>query len=304
MTTRFKGMFPALPTPFDDDGAIREAALRGVIDHNVAQGMHGLYVGGSTSEAFLLPTAERERLLEIVADQMDGRLPLIAHVGFISTDETVSLARRAEALGYDAISFIQPYYYQFSAAELRDHTMRIGHAVDVPVILYNIPGNSGVQLGLDVLLELLSLDCVAGMKHTSYDFYVLERVKSALPDKAFFVGNDEVLAGGLAMGGDGGIGSSYSVLGPRILGVYECIKSGDFPSALAHQRAVNTLIFKMHKAGYMQALKALLSDLGLEGGHCRRPFRPLPDDQFADVREAFKVHFGALTGTGPESVRA
>ncbi|MEM8588986.1 MAG: N-acetylneuraminate lyase [Pseudomonadota bacterium] len=291
-----RGMFPALLTPFDADGGIIEPALAALIDHNIDQGMQGFYAGGSTSEALLMAEPMRHRMLDFVAETVARRVPVIANVGCISTQETVSLARRAEAAGYDAVSFVPPYYYGFSLDEIRRHTLAVGEAVSIPVVLYNIPSASGVTFELDAILEMLEWDFVAGVKHTSHDLFMLERMKTAFPGKSVFVGHDEVLAGGLALGGDGGIGSTYTVLGPRILAVRDAIAAGDFAGALAHQRAINDVIQTLIGCGVLQGLKTLLPDLGLEGGVCRAPFKPLTEAQATELRAVFHRHFGsALT---------
>lgn len=287
-----KGLFPALLTPFDGDGQVMEPALAALIDHNIDQGMDGFYAGGSTSEALLMAEPMRHRMLDYVAETVAGRVPVIANVGCISTQETIALAKRAAVAGYDAISFVPPYYYGFSADEIRRHTLAVGEAVSIPIVLYNIPAASGVTFELDSILEMLDWAFVAGVKHTSHDLFMMERMKSAFPEKAIFVGHDEVLAGGLALGGDGGIGSTYTVLGPRILAVRDAIAVGDVAGALTHQRAINDVIQVLITCGVLQGLKVLLSDLGLKGGVCRRPFKPLTEAQETHLREVFHRHFG------------
>ena len=287
-----RGMFPALLTPFGTDGEIIEPALAALIEHNINQGMQGFYVGGSTSEALLMAESMRHRMLDFVVEKVAGRVPVIANVGCISTQETVALAKRAAAAGYDAVSFVPPYYYGFSLDEIRRHTLAVGESVSVPVVLYNIPSASGVTFELDAILAMLEWDFVAGVKHTSHDLFMLERIKTAFPDKSVFVGHDEVLAGGLALGGDGGIGSTYTVLGPGILAVRDAIATGDFARALVHQRAINNVIQILIGCGVLQGLKALLTDLGLEGGVCRAPFKPLNEGQTVELRAVFHRHFG------------
>jgi len=288
---KFKDLYPALMTPFDEDGAVMEPELAALIEYNIRQGMDGFYAGGSTSEAQLMGATMRHRVLDLIAQTVAGRLPIIANVGCISTQETVALAKRAERAGYDAISFVPPNYFGFSVDEIRHHTQTVGEAVSIPIVLYNIPKASGVDIGLDAILEMLDWDFVAGVKHTSHDLFMLERMKTAFPDKCIFVGHDEVLAGGLAMGGDGGIGSTYTVLGARIIAVRDAIEAGDVAGAQMHQRAINDVIQVLIECGVLPGLKALMPDLGLNGGVCRAPFKPLSEAQTVKLRNVFRRNF-------------
>ena len=288
---KFQGVYPSVLTPIDAAGQPMPGALRKMVRYIIDRGLDGLYVAGSTSEAFAMPTDMRRRILEIVMEEAAGKVPAIAHVGYVSTQETIDLARYAESLRYDAISLVPPYYYKFTSRDLRRHIQAVGESVGIPVILYNIPDATGVRIDTEVMREVLGYDFVAGLKHTSQDLFLLERLKTDYPDKSFFMGSDQALAAGLAMGADGGIGSTYTVLAPGIKGIYRGIKDGRVQDALTYQRAVNDVIEHLIEVGVFQGLKILLDDLGLEGGVCRAPFTMPSPEEAAPLRQTFRRHF-------------
>lgn len=147
---KFKGIFPALLTPFSEDGKVNIKALEQLVEHNMRKGVNGFYVGGGTAEVFLLSSEERRVVYETCARVAKGKCTLIAHIGDLNTENAVAYAKFCEELGYDAVSSVTPFYYKFSKDELVEHYLDIANAVNVPVLMYHIPALSGVSLGFDV----------------------------------------------------------------------------------------------------------------------------------------------------------
>lgn len=146
MATNLRGVMVLL-TPFDQQQALDKASLRRLVQFNIQQGIDGLYVGGSTGEAFVQSLSEREQVLEIVAEEAKGKIKLIAHVGCVSTAESQQLAASAKRYGFDAVSAVTPFYYPFSFEEHCDHYRAIIDSADgLPMVVYNIPALSGVKL--------------------------------------------------------------------------------------------------------------------------------------------------------------
>ncbi len=222
-----KGIFPALLTPFDSQGKIEYSSLRKLIDLNIKKGVTGFYVNGSTSEVFLLDCDERLKLMETVAEHVNGRVRLIAHVGAISTDQAVMLAKHACALGIDAISSVAPFYYNFSMDEITRYYLDIAGASTVPVLVYNIPAFSGVNMTFESLARLLQDPRILGIKHTSSDFYLLERIKHCFPDRLVYNGYDEMFLSGLIAGADGAIGSTFNVIVEKLIRILNLFNTGD-----------------------------------------------------------------------------
>lgn len=276
---KFKGIFPALLTPFNSSDEINEIELRKLVKYNINKGITGFYVGGSTAEAFLLSADERKRIYEIVKDEADGKCTLIAHVGSVSTKEAVGFAEKAQSLGYNAISAVAPFYYKFSFEEIKNYYFDIAQSVDVPMIVYNIPAFSGVSMSADNINEFLKSDKFLGVKHTSNDFFALERIKNNYPDKIVYNGYDEMYLSGLSMGADGGIGSTYNFMAEKFIEITRLFNEGKLDEARRVQNIANSIITSLIKVGVMQGEKEVLCRLGFDFGCCRKPFAPLTDEQ-------------------------
>ena len=271
MQEKFKGIFTALLTPFDENNKINEKALRALVKHNVNMGADGFYVCGSTAEAFLLTTEERKQVMEIVKDAAPEKT-LIAHIGSISEDEAQSLAATANDLGYDAISSVAPFYYKFGFNEIKDYYFRLANASSIPMLVYHFPAFSGVNMGVPEIGKFLSDDKFIGMKFTSNDFFMLERCKAAYPDKVIYNGYDEMFLCGLSMGADGGVGSTYNFMADKFVEIRKLFAENKIAEAQAIQNEVNRIIAVLCKIGVMQAEKEVLNRIGMNFGNCRRPF--------------------------------
>ena len=235
MQESFKGIFPALVTPFDSGDRVSHEALAALVEYNLKKGVQGFYVDGSTAEAFLLSHEERKEILRTVSQAAAGRCTLIAHVGAVSVREAAELARYAEKLGYDAVSSVAPFYYKFSFEEVRSYYFALADAVSVPVLLYNIPAYSGVNLTVDNISEFLRDSRFIGVKHTSTDYFALRQYKTAFPDKVIYNGYDETFLAGLVMGADGAIGSTFNFMAEKFLEIRRLFLANDTLAAVRLQ---------------------------------------------------------------------
>ncbi|MBQ8229434.1 MAG: N-acetylneuraminate lyase [Clostridia bacterium] len=279
MTKPFSGIYPALLTPFTKQNEINEAALTRLIEYNIKKGVSGFYVTGSTGEAFLLSFEERKQVMKLVKEVVGNRCKLIAQVGCIATHQAIELAKYAETLGYDAISSVAPYYYKFSFKEVKDYYFDIVNAVSLPMIIYNIPSFSGVNLSVDNLNEFLKDDRFIGVKHTSNDYFALERFTSAHPDKVFYNGFDEMMLAGLIMGADGAIGSTFNFMAEKFIKLQSLFSANKIAEAQALQTQINEIIAVLCEVGVMAGEKEVLNQLGFEFGDCRKPFKKLTDSE-------------------------
>lgn len=268
-----KGIFPALLTPFKESGEVNYEILKRHVDHNIKKGVNGFYSCGSTAEVFLLDRDERKRVLEAVLEESNNRSTVIAHIGSISQDEAIDLARHAETSGADAISSVPPFYYGFSFDEIKAYYYAIVEATSLPMIIYNVPILSGVSLTMDKLEEFFSDDRFIGMKHTSSDFYSLNSFKKAFPDKIIYNGYDEMFLSGIAMGADGGIGSTYNVMAEKFIDLIDLYEEGKMDEALKLQTSINNLIDILIDIGVIPGLKAILKMRGFDFGPARKPFK-------------------------------
>lgn len=237
-----KGIFAALPTAFDQAGNVDEKALCFLVRNLLQKGVEGFYVGGSTGECFLLSEAERKEVLEIVLDAAEGKVPVIAHVGAMSTIVAVSLAQHAAACGASAVSATPPFYFSYNLDEIYSYYADIAEASGLPVLVYNIPAFSGRNFGHNEIDRLLDIPGVAGLKHTSMNLYELERIRVKNPDKILFSGYDEVFLPALVSGADGMIGSTVNLMPELFLDIKKLFILGDIAAAQKLQAKVNSVI--------------------------------------------------------------
>ncbi len=279
------GIYTALLTPFDKNNKINEKALCDLIKLNLDKGVTGFYVGGSTAEAFLLTEDERRALYELVAAEAKGKCKLLAHIGTLSTDHSIALAKHAEELGYDAVSSVAPFYYKYTFAELKKYYFDIVNEVSLPMVIYHFPNFSGVSLSVDNVREFLEDDRFAGIKYTSSDYFMMEQIKSAFPDKVLYNGFDETFLAGISLGADGGIGSTYNFMADKYVKIGQLYAEGKMAEAKAIQQEANRIIAVLCRIGVMQAEKEVLCQMGLDFGHCRRPFAPVTEEQKKMIAE-------------------
>jgi N-acetylneuraminate lyase len=285
MEKKFNGIVAALVTPYDKFDEVNYKELKKLVRYLIGKGIDGFYVGGSTGEAFLLSQDERKKILEAVLEENNGEKQVIAHVGNISTDFACDLAKHAKVAGADAVSAISPFYYKFAASEIKQYYFDIMDASDLPMFIYNFPNLSGFSLTSDILDEYCKNGQVGGVKFTSNDFYEMERMRMKHPELTIWNGYDEMFLSGLMAGADGGIGSTYNMLCPIIRGVYDNCKAGNITLAQDYQSKVNEVVGISRKYNNIFVfIKAILALEGLNLGHCRKPFAPLPESAMEDIK--------------------
>lgn len=284
---KFNGIYTALLTPFDINGHVKYNVLRELLDQNIKKGIRGFYVCGSTGESFFLSSEERKKILETVVEHVSGRCAVFAHIGHISCDIAVDLAKHAESCKVDAISSVSPFYYKFSSDEIKQYYFTIADAVSSPMIVYNFPTFSKVNLTLEIISDFFDDDRFIALKNTSSDFYMLERLKTKYPDKTYFNGFDEMFISGLASGATGAIGSTFNFMAEKFVKIMKLFEQGRIDEAYAEQKAANNIIAALLKVGLMDGEKAILRMQGLDFGYARAPFHRLTDEQYAYLKNVY-----------------
>lgn len=285
-----QGIYLPLMTPFSCRGALQLEKIPAMVEHHIRQGVDGFYVGGSSSECFMMSGQERQQVLAAVASANQGRLPLIAHVGAIALHEVKTLIDCAVSCEYDAISATPPFYYGFSRAEVEHYYRTIADYSRLPLLLYNIPGTTGVDFSHQQLINLSFLDNVVGIKHTTSDMFFIERLRNSLPDSTIFHGEDTMLVNGLQMGASGGIGSTYNLMSRHYVELYQAMISGELELAMSIQKRVNRVTEVLLEVGVYQGIKYAMCELGIDYGVCREPFLPLDPSakqKITDMIETF-----------------
>ena len=283
------GALAALVTPYDAAGRVDPAALRALVDFQIAQGLRGFLLAGSTGEGLLLDVQERRTLAEAAVRAVDRRVPVIVHVGAPATDDALHLARHAAQAGADAVASIPPIYYRGGRDDVVRYYRELAEAVAVPVYAYHIPSATGVHLYRDVMRALAPLPNLAGLKFTDTNLDELHYLKTEIrPQLNVVYGSDETLAAGLLMGADGGVGSTYNIMP----GVYAAIcahaEAGRWDEARRLQHQAARVIDVLKGFGVFPALKAVLNRAGFAVGGCRAPIEPLraaPDTLVQALRQ-------------------
>ena len=281
---RLSGVYVAMNSCYDRQGRIDSEAAAALTRWLIDKGVHGLYVGGGTGEGMLQSTAEREQMLEAVIGEAKGEVVVIAHVGAITTEDSVALAEHAEAAGADAISSIPPFYYAYSEQAVKQHWLAMMNRVELPFIIYNIPASTGFTMTTSFLRELCAHERLIGMKTTSFSTYELEQFKAVGGDDfVIFNGPDQQYLAGRVMGASGGIGGTYGVMPELFLAIEQAYRSGDILAAQQAQVVVNRFITEMRELGLFGAIKQLIRLRGIDCGAPRLPLPPLAEQHMPRV---------------------
>ncbi len=291
--TSFRGSFTALVTPFKN-GSLDEKAFRSFIDWQITEGTSGLVPVGTTGESPTLSHAEHHEVVEWCVDQAKGRVPVVAGAGSNSTHEAIALAEHAEEAGADAVLVVTPYYNKPTQEGLYQHFKAINDAIGIPIIIYNIPPRSVIDMSVDTMQRLFELKNIAGVKDATANMVRISQQRAAMgPDFNQLSGEDGTALGFNAHGGHGCI-SVTSNVAPRLCSEFQasCLK-GDYAGALKLQDK----LMPLHGALFIETspapVKYALSLLSKCAETVRLPMVPVADKTRAAVREAM-VHAGLI----------
>lgn len=282
----FKGVIPAMQTIFRKNEEINEKATREFVNFLIGKKVNGLYLTGSTGEGFLMTNEERMKVVEIVCDEVNGRIPIMVHVGDIGTKKSISLAKHAYQTGADVISSVPPFYWDFPEEDMFNYYKDITESTPLPMIVYNIA--LAGAMGNDFIIKLSTIENVRGVKYTLPKHYEIAQMKDVLGDDfMIFSGCDEMALSGLINGADGLIGSFYNAIPDLFLDIYNAFINGDFITAMKKQRDAVRITSYVTKHQYLSVLRHLLRVQGVEGGYCRRPFKNIDEEEFNDMKKDF-----------------
>jgi 4-hydroxy-tetrahydrodipicolinate synthase len=289
---KFSGVISALVTPFRPaDEELDEPALRDLTERTIAGGANGLVPCGSTGEFAALSDDERRRVVEIVVDQAAGRVPVIAHVGAMTTRAAISLAKHAEAVGAGGLLAVAPYYEPLTVDEVKTYFRAIADAAAVPLVLYNLPVATGVNLTPEDVLDLAqSCANIRYVKDTTGDFSQAARLIHEFGDEIeTFVGWDPLYFASLAEGARGSIVGAANFLTPQLVGVYDAVLAGRLAEARnLWARIFPIMRFLVSEGGYVAAVRAGMELLGHAAGPARAPMAPLNAERLGRLETLLK----------------
>ena len=285
---RIKGSIPALITPMKD-GRVDEAAFRKLVAWQIAEGSHGLVPCGTTGESPTLSHEEHRRVIEICVEEANGRVPVIAGAGSNSTDEAIMLTRHAKDVGCDAVLSVTGYYNKPSQEGQYRHFMAIAEAVDIPILLYNIPGRAIVEIGVDTMARLSGHKNIIGVKDATANLMRPSRERLACgKDWLLISGEDGTALGYNAHGGSGCISVTANVA-PRLCAEFQTASlAGDFAKARDYQDKLMPLHDAMFCEPSPAPAKYGASLLGLCTPDVRLPLVEATDAARAQVKKAMQ----------------
>jgi len=293
---KFKGVTVAINSCYDNNGQIHQEAVKRLIRFLIRKGVNGVYVCGSTGEGLLQSVAERKQVLEAVIAENQGEIAVIAHIGAMTTQDSIELATHAERVGADAISAVPPFYYRHSEEAVQKHWTAIVDSTGLPFIIYHIPATTGFMLTTGLLRRMMDNPKVIGVKVSVASTFELERFKAAsAKDFLIFNGPDEQYLAGRVMGADGGIGGTYGCMPELFVSLEQYYVSGMMKEAQHLQTLINHIISDLLSLPTHSALKEIMRLRGMDCGTVRAPMEEVQESQTPLVR---KIHEKIMQAIG------
>jgi 4-hydroxy-tetrahydrodipicolinate synthase len=280
MQKEFKGIITALITPFDANGNLDESGLRILLRRQVDCGVHGVAVVAGSGEFVNLSDAERRRVVEISAEEVSGRIPVIMGILSPDTASAVAWGKEAKGLGADALLLLSPYYNKPSVPGLINHFRSVAEATDLPIIAYNNPGRTGINLTSN-LPELAEIPGIVGVKECNRELALLSQTIATLGDKLDVLsGEDDLLYPSFELGVKGGILTTSNVAPSHWVRMYNAMVKGDHATARAIHYEMLPFINAVYVLNHPASVKKALSIMGLPAGSTRAPLAsPTPEQE-------------------------
>ncbi|SNZ04961.1 2-keto-3-deoxy-phosphogluconate aldolase [Natronoarchaeum philippinense] len=279
------GIVPPTITAFDEDGALDEAATAAHARFVVDRGVHGVFPLGTTGEFPLLTAEERDRVVEVVVEEVGDEVPVLAGVGAEGTREAIERAQAAEEAGADGLVVVDPYYFPIGEDGLVEHVRRIADATESPIYAYTFPDRSGNDLTVDALSRLAEIDGFAGIKDTSRDVGRMQVALDAHPELTYLIGVDRLAYTGLSLGCAGAVVAVANAFPEVAVELYEAVRAGDDERARELQSDLSAVQAAIEQGPFLAGVKAMLDLRGFDVGPLRSPLQSFDDDQREQLRE-------------------
>ena len=289
MERTIAGIVPPLLTAFDKDGAFDEKAQREIVSFLVDK-VQGFYPCGTYGSGPLMSVEERKRVAEVVIDEVNGRVPVILHVGGPTTRFAVDLAKHAEKAGAVAVASVPPIYYGFKETEVERHFRALVDAVDVPVFVYNNPKTTGVSISPGFLNKLAGIG-VRGVKDSSFDIMVFYDYLWKVERKDFIpvIGTEALILPAVSMGAFASVSGLANAIPEPVVELFKAVEAGDLAKARPLQKTVSAMRDVMHLGPTLAMIQAVLRRRGVNAGYPRLPFAA-PEKELVDkAMEGFKA---------------
>lgn len=283
----FGQIVTAMVTPFDENGEIDFAATRNLINHLIANGSDGLVVAGTTGESPTLTNEEKVKLFRFTVEVVNGRVPVIAGTGSNNTRESIELTMHAEDAGVDGIMLVAPYYNKPCQEGLYQHFKTIAAATSLPIMLYNIPGRSAVNMAVETVIRLSEVPNIVAIKEASGDLDAISEIIERTPESfSLYSGDDALTIPVLSIGGTGVVSVSAHVLGNEMQTMIRNFKIGNIQEAASNHRRLLPKMKALFAAPNPSPVKAALNLKGIQVGGVRLPMIPLNEEQLYSLERA------------------
>ena len=288
MTSGFRGIFPAMLTPMTPNEEVDYTKLEALVDYLIGAGVHGLIPLGTTGEFYALSPQERHEVLKTVIRVADGRLPVVAGVNAGATREVVQFSREAEALGASGVLVAPPYYSLPRLDEVLEHYRLVDRAVGIPIMLYNFPARTGVDLKPEFVQRLADLKNVRYVKEsTGETARMSEIIRRCGKRMQVFCGCDSVALESFVLGAVGWVAGIANVCAAEHVHLYELVEREDYAAARAYFFRLEPLLSYLDFSGkFTQLVKAGAALAGRDAGPPRRPLLPPNAEELAPLRAA------------------
>ncbi|AIM15205.1 4-hydroxy-tetrahydrodipicolinate synthase [Neobacillus sp.] len=276
----FGQVITAMVTPFDENGEINYEVTRNLVNYLIANGSDGLVVAGTTGESPTLTNDEKVSLFKFVVEVVNGRIPIIAGTGSNNTRASIQLTQQAEDAGVDGIMLVTPYYNKPSQEGLYQHFKAIAESTSLPVMLYNIPGRSVVNLSVDTIVRLSKIPNIVCIKEASGNLDAMADIISQTPDDfTLYSGDDGLTLPVLSIGGAGVVSVASHIIGNEMQEMIRRFKQGDVHGAGLRHRSLLPIMRSLFSAPSPAPVKAALNMKGIHVGGLRLPLVPLNEEE-------------------------
>ena len=290
----FEGTYVAMVTPLTEDREIDEEGFRSNINYLIDQGVSGLVGAGTTGESATISHEEHQRVIEILVDEVDGRVETIAGTGSNATSEALSLTQFAVDAGADAALLITPYYNKPQQHGLINHYTTVAESCDIPIILYNVPSRTGVNMDVETIVELAKVDNIDAVKEASgsvdkvSDIYRALQHEGLEDDFNILSGEDSLTLPIMAVGGTGVISASANIDARRMVLMVDSILNDDYGRAIELHYEMVELIRALFIESNPVPVKTAMGLMGLPSGPLRQPLAPMKEENLEILKKALK----------------
>lgn len=287
-----KGLITALVTPFSEDGSINIPATEKLINRLIEDGVDGLFILGTNGEFHVMSNEEKIQFANIVVKIVDNRVPVIAGAGMNSTEATIELSQNLEKSGVDALSIITPYLLKLTTDELFFHFSKVAESTKLPVLLYNIPKNTGNSISPELVLKLASIENIVGIKDSSGNINNIKDYIDSTQGLEFsvFSGSDSLILDALKYGAMGAVAATSNVITKTDKAIFDLFYAGELEAAARMQESINEFRRILKFATVPAVLKHALALRGEPVGDAKKPVLKVTEEHCKDINQVLEFY--------------